>query len=272
MSFARPTLIVAGLTLVIGSLGLAAGCGQGAGADGASKEDLAQLRQEVSELTAATRALSSAVKSQDLRLARAENQRGRHVGNAAAPHGDDGVASPASGVDGAVATAMAAGSAGPDGEALDSETVTELLATEEGRKAIQKAADSAARQEARRGRDTLVAYELRRFGVEAGLSEEQTKSLQGIWKDTLTGVREFMAKSRKAKSGTPDEQARARESMMQSMRDFGAKRTERVRALLDEDQFARYEKRAPDIDAALHGAPPRPARSMGDDGERPATR
>lgn len=242
-------------------LGLATACGDRGNADAASASEVAALRADVEGLVETNRAIQASLRSQALQMSRLEAKIHEGVsGPRASMHGVDQDVPPAGAAGTGSDPSSEVGSVVAEGvvEELTPQAINKLLATEEGREAIRKATKSAVRSEARRARDVMVAYELGVFGRTAGLTDEQTKSIQAVWKDTITQVRQAMAKSQAASKGTPEEKARARAEVMQVMRDLGARRTERVRDLLDAEQFALYEKKEPEIDAALHGAPQRP--------------
>jgi hypothetical protein len=137
--------------------------------------------------------------------------------------------------------------------------VDALLATEAGRKVIQKAAAKEIAKREERDRRTFVSYAIGVFARDAGLDEHQTRELQRIWKESLDGG----AKLRKqfaAVGALPEgEREAGRAKAMESMRDLGRRREEQVSKLLTAEQLDAYEKTEEEIVASLHGRPSMPS-------------
>ncbi len=216
--------------------------------------ELRALRKSLDASRDATARLSTEVQRQNRRLndlsrrVTENGERRRMVGTPSAPAapGHEGEA--------------AAAGVGSDASAPTSEIASEVaavLASEDGRKVVAAAARGAIAERASRERDAFVAYSLSRFADEAGLSETQSREVRKVWDDVMADARKMMRDAAPKPGMTPEERAQKVQEISAGMRDLGTRRQEEMRSILDDTQWELYEKRQEDIDAGLHGAPPR---------------
>lgn len=203
----------------------------------ATREEVAELRRDVRRHEHQLDSLAN----RSPRVAAAPPVQAAPAGDelaAAAPEGTDAVPSDAGDVD-----------------APTAEVITRVLQSDEGRAAIQAVAQQVAQRQKARELDTMVSYELSRFARDADLDPHQTTELRRTWEDVMASAREMTQKMRGIDELPPEEQERVRAELRGGMRSLAEERTQRIRSLLDDEQYELYLERQKDIDASLHGAP-----------------
>jgi len=246
-----PTVLIACL--------LAAACTDAAAPERADPR-IAQLARDVETLRASNEALGKEVRRQ----ARMLDGLGRDVmtltgGRRApgpersGPRGDLDAEGPGAGV----AAAREPGDPAEEdvGAATGEQAVDTLLASEQGRKAIEAAAARELEKREEQERRVFVSYTVGVFARKAGLDDHQTDELQRIWKESLDSGVELRKEFAALRELPEDERPEARARAMETMRALGRRRTESVRDLLSAEQLTLYEKTEDEIVAGLHGGP-----------------
>jgi len=239
-------------SLVLTVLLAAAACSEPAPAVDPRAGEIARLAQAVEDLRASEEELSREVRRQARQLASLGRVRPapetRETGSAGtSPTGidDEDVPTATRGTDAEIDAEQRAGP--------DAETVAAVLDSEPGQQAIRQAAEREVARREERERRLYVSYQVGVFARRAGLDERQTERLQEIWKGSLdrgVALREQFA----AIGQLPEsEREEARERAMQSMRDIGRERNERVAEILNGPQLEMYEQTEKEIVDGLHG-------------------
>ena len=258
---------VAAASVIVATATLAGGCSDSPRVSPDLTAELRSMRESLEAVGDSADRLGADVQRQSRRmgdlLRRVDALDAQQAGaGSQVPTGQTGAA-------GAMTATAAAAETGPHPVDELATEIAEALATDDGRAAISAAARKVLAERASRQQDVFIRYSLNRFAEEASLSETQARDLRGVWDDVMADTRKLMRDRAPTAGMTANERAERIERISTGMRDLLVRRKERTRAILDNVQYALYEKRQDEIDAGLHGAPPAPPPlADGDDATR----
>jgi len=145
----------------------------------------------------------------------------------------------------------AAGEAAPDGEAAMAEAaamgggdLAAALDTEDGRAAVEKAMQAIQQKRDGDRRERMVSGMIDRFAEQANLSPAQTEDMSRILGDSFKQIGDVWSNMRGGGDMSADERATLREDNMARMEEIRVASDDKVKAVLNVDQYSIYEEQA----------------------------